>query len=403
MIVRSLFSLLSTCALLSACGARPEMPASKLDGHFESSNAKESNLFKGGQIIAAEYAPVQGVVISLPLLKEYGRAQMAADILHSSVDSLWITVPQSFSEELDGPSFSELRSLAGQDFSKVKLVRQSVAGSLTVWARDWAPLSAKTDDGTLRLLDFNYYADRPADDATARSLLPLLPVERVSVPVYNEGGNFMSNSLGACFMTTRVTDANASKDRNDDMILSANDVKTYYRNFAGCKQVQIFPRMPYEGTGHIDMWAKFLNDKTVLVGELREELFSLPMLKKNDSNQTTVLRNYLNERAKDIEDMGYTVVRVPMPAPIFRGGDVFRSYTNSLTVNGNVLVPRYVKPAYEDLGVDGEYEDAKLLASYEKEVEQAYASQGFHVYWVESDALIAQGGAVHCTTMQISR
>ena len=64
----------------------------------------------------------------------------------------------------------------------------------------------------------------------------------------------MNNMRGECMMTTRVTDANADVFKAGDMVLDAEDIKQYYGGFAGCAKTFIFPRMPTEGTGHIDMW-----------------------------------------------------------------------------------------------------------------------------------------------------
>jgi agmatine/peptidylarginine deiminase len=204
-------------------------------------------------------------------------------------------------------------------------------------------------------------------------------------------------------MSTRVTDANAFKELAEDIVLDAEGVTQYYQDFAGCKNVYIFPRMPYEGTGHIDMWAKFLDDETLIVGELRDEILGLESYSSSDLRKVQSLKNYLDERAKEIQALGFKVIRLPMPAPLLADQDVFRSYTNSLTLNGKVLVPRYLKPAYASMTADGQYPDAQYISAYEAEVRDTYERLGYTFIWVDSDNLIADGGAVHCTTMQIAK
>jgi agmatine/peptidylarginine deiminase len=114
------------------------------------------------------------------------------------------------------------------------------------------------------------------------------------------------------------------------------------------------------------------------------------------------MQNYLDTRAAEIEAMGFNVIRIPAPGPIFRSDDTFRSYTNSLTVNGNVIVPRYVTPASDTISTEsGDYFDQALLSKYEREVRKVYEKFGYKFTWVDSDGLIYRGGAVHCTTMQI--
>jgi len=264
-------------------------------------------------------------------------------------------------------------------------------------------MAAKTGGGELNLVDFNYYPNRQADDSTARSLLAILPLDRVSVPVYNEGGNFMTNRNGDCLMTTRVTDANAEAYFADDMVLNATQIKDYYKRFAGCKRVEIFPRIPYERTGHIDMWAKFLDDDTVIVNEIRQEILDLAFYSSTNRAKAQNLKNYFDARAKDIASMGFEVIRIPMPAPLFSfSGDLFRSYTNSLFLNGTALIPRYELPHFDSHAVGGEYPDAALLAEYESEILGVYQKHGFETKWVNSDNLIPYGGAIHCITMQVS-
>lgn len=404
MLHHRLLAMSVLCLLaVSGCGAQDSHDAN-LEGHYEGTTSANMRNFAGGQTVVPEYNPVGGVVIALPLLTSYGKEQMVRDIVDANVDTIWVTASQNFSGSLQSSVFNPLRRVLGEKFSRVKLVKQNVPGSVSVWSRDWAPLGARSKDGRLRLIDFNYYPERRADDATARSLLSLMPVPRVSVPVYNEGGNFMNNNRGVCMMTSRVTDANAVRHFTDDMTLSADQIRSLYQQYAGCLKTHIFPRMPYEGTGHIDMWAKFMNDSTVIVGEVRAEILKLSAYSQSQVEKVQAVKTYLDRRAAEIRNLGYRVVRMPMPAPIPKqGGWMFRSYTNSLTVNQLALVPRYLKPYYSDLGVNGEYMDRSLLARYESEVIGIYQSLGYRFKWVNSDDVIAAGGAVHCTTMQLPR
>ena len=404
MIKISVAALSVSLAFLSACGQKAHT-SSKLDGHYENATASSVASFRSAQAVLPEYADSQGVILALPYLTNFNKAGALADMLKTDIEKLWIVVPNDYRSSLNGTDFLELRKLAGSTFSKVELVRQRVPGSLTVWARDWSPLTGKTASGENRLLDFNYYPNRQTDDFTAQSFIDALPYERVSIPVYNEGGNFMSNDDGVCMMTSRVTDANRDQYFSEDMILNADQIKAYYREFAGCRQVHIFPRIPYEGTGHIDMWAKFLDNDTVIVNEIRDELLALPNMESWQRQRVKEVQSFLEARASQIAALGYDVVRIPMPAPVFSTGgtNMFRSYANSLLVNGTAMVPRYLSPARNELGVNGRYVDSGLLKAYENEVISIYEGLGYNFKWVNSDDTIAIGGAIHCTTMQVPR
>jgi agmatine/peptidylarginine deiminase len=378
-------SLALISVLLPSCGVSNNN--SKLDGHYEESTASKFAQATGAQRATAEWEDSQGVVISYPLIESMKKYDMAAAIAATSIDKLWITVPPALanSNVRTSSAFSELRQALGSNISKVELVTQPGTG-LTVWARDWAPQGAVTPRGDVRLLDFNYYSNRQSDDHTARSMESNLGFNRVSVPVYNEGGNFMNTTTGHCMMTTRVTEANSANSAvAGDMVLSNAEIIDYYKASAGCKKVTIFPRIPYEGTGHIDMWAKFMNDDTVIVSEIRDDL---------PGGDKTV-KDYYDARAADIEAMGYRVIRIPSlgitSSP--RKSVIYSSYTNSLLVNGEALVPRYLEQNV----------DKKLVAKYEAEVKAIYQGLGYKFTWINSDDLIAMAGAVHCTTMQIPR
>ena len=267
----------------------------------------------------------------------------------------------------------------------------------------------------MRVVDFNYYPDRTTDDFAPQALEAYEGFQRVSVPVYNEGGNFMNNSDGVCMMTTRVVEGNSRRYVRDDLILNTSQIKSYYRDYAGCEETVIFERMPFEGTGHIDMFAKFLNNDTLIVSQMRSETLAAIARSEGRGSESylaaTEMQTYLEQVAAQLSRQ-YNVIRIPMPAPNADTGvdfTVVRSYTNSLLVNGTAIIPRYVRGASDQYGTVNYAEGSlsfnsdNLLYAYEQEVEAAYASQGYKVVWIESDSLISNGGAVHCVTMQLPR
>lgn len=146
---------------------------------------------------------------------------------------------------------------------------------------------------------------------------------------------------------------------------------------------------------------KFVDDRTILVNELRDELLTL--YSEADQSKVLEVQNFLNERAHDLAGMGYKIIRLPMPAPMFvQGMEVFRSYTNSLIVSKTAIVPNYKKPSdYVANGKDV-YPDERYRPGCEREVRKTYENLGFKYQPIDSDKLIAMAGAVHCATMQIA-
>jgi agmatine/peptidylarginine deiminase len=461
--------------VLQACTAQTN--DSKNKGHYEDmSKAEVEAILQKKPFVLAEtektsFVSIGGSLVLSEKKQGFGRIDLALSILKAGSD-LAIFAPPGTQDIFNDPLFAEFSEAARDYKAQIRTIpsRSNMPG---VWARDWAPLQAVSPQGEQILLDFNYYPERPTGDVTPQILSEISPKnQRLSVPVYNEGGNFMSNSRGVCMMTTRVLDANKdntqkvyvdkngkvilgidgypisslSNDRrrdlggrrisasvyydindsiqvrSDDMILDEAMVKEYYQKYAGCKQVHIFPRMPEEGTGHIDMFAKFLSDDVILLNEISEA-----EIQKVQSTSEKVLAiqisQYLEKIALEMRELGFQVSRVPMPIPQLRkvyAVDssyeyfVIRSYTNSLLVirEGSkvAIVPRYSKAelasdesnAFGKMAGVQEYTDSASIANYEIAVQKAYQDLGYSIDFITTDRLIANGGSVHCVTMQFS-
>lgn len=312
-----------------------------------------------------------------------------------------------------------------------------------IWARDWGPLSVEWEDErplpvasssqTTVLADFNYYPSRRYTNATPWGLYQFVrgqssgwsePASEPqllykSVPVYNEGGNFLTDGLGTCFLSERPLRANEDRVHEQDVRLELRDIRPILERDIGCTRVFFPDSMPHEQTGHIDMWAKFIDTETVLIGELMgsQERF-VPDRFLSDFRE---MRAFLNSQAIYFERRGYRTVRVPQPVPLFRsnGRTVVRSYVNSLLLNrgpsgrpsrgdrqsgtSTLYVPRYVSPGSGLRDEFAFYPDSDLIPEYESRLLDAVAAQGIDLFFVPSDDLITQGGAVHCVTMQIHR
>ncbi|MGE0174929.1 MAG: agmatine deiminase family protein [Oligoflexales bacterium] len=405
---------LTIVTLSVACRSRNE---SRAKGHFEEFDASSLEQFIGKQAVIPEYVPDQSILISyLLLIVDAEGPQIVKEAFKAGVKQLYIVAPDND----DHPDWIKAQAklteiLSTEDQEKVRLIRQPIPGTwdewqdpsreqgpgdaerfATPWARDWAPLSAKTEDDELRFIDFNYFADRTLDDTLPTLLSKEANRTRISLPVYNEGGNFMISGQGDCFMSDRVIFANDEKIMENDEVLSRADIERYYKDIVGCKNVYVLPHLPDEPTQHIDMWAKFVNDETVLVGEIIQE--SLQYV--GGTFEVLAVKNeqkYLNDQAEFFKSLGYSVVRIPMPLPINMFSiQVHRSYANSLLINKTAIVPRYRKYRQTVNYIDG-----PLLDKYEDAVKAVMEGQGYEVVFVNMDDLISYRGSVHCATMEI--
>lgn len=382
--------LLLICSFGCSRNDRNQVDSSAVQGHFEDSDEQQLNTFKGQQVVPPEYSPVAGVIVSDKLVLDFHKESLIKAIFKAGAKNVWMMTSSGSNLTTSSPVLGDLRQALGTQMDALKIIREVDAGERSVWARDWAPLVALSHRGEaakLRLIDLNYYPNRPGDDATARSLSEVSR-DRISIPVYNEGGNFMINGKRNCLMTTRVLEANSKPFREDDMVLDDVAITQYYKEFVGCEDVTIFPRMPVEKTGHIDMWAKFLNDDTIAVSQISDE--TIATTEGLVAARAAKMQRYLEDRANDLMAMGYEVKRIPMPAP----AGAVRSYTNSLFVNQTAIIPRY--------GVeDDTYPDQNLTPKYNTAVTKLYRQYGFKVEFIDADELTMSNGAIHCVTMQV--
>jgi agmatine/peptidylarginine deiminase len=85
-----------------------------------------------------------------------------------------------------------------------------------------------------------------------------------------------------------------------------------------------------------------------------------------------------------------------MPLP-YR--NTFRTYVNSLLVNGTAVVPRYSRYRWN---YDSD-PNATLTKLFESKVTTIYKELGYRVRFVNADDLIFNGGAFHCIAVQIPK
>ena len=358
--------------------------------------------------LAPEYTPAQAVVMSEQLL-DYPEGVQLVQAVAQAGAAPWLLSAQP--ERIDWVS----ALLDGK-------AKRLAVPTDTLWARDWSPLfavPAKAEArAEIKLLDTNYYSGRSLDDLVPQQLRSVLThpdfalkVERASLPVYMEGGN-ITCTRADCYVTDEVLLQNSARGYADDIALDAEGIRAAFATQID-QNLHFVEQIPFESTKHIDVWAKFLDEDTLLISELSDE--TLATLPESQRRHYVQVQRFLERQATGIGRAGQTletslgqlakkhnpqlnIVRIPMPAPGYYGGSqVFRTYTNSLLVNGVALVPRYHR-----VGFSGEaYLDEALIPAYESTVEQVYQSAGYRVVWVDSDDLIRLQGAVHCVTMQV--
>jgi hypothetical protein len=132
-------------------------------------------------------------------------------------------------------------------------------------------------------------------------------------------------------------------------------------------------------TGHVDMFAKFIDERRVLVSEVYE----------TDREDREILDiNAMVLSTSSISDTGgvFEVIRIPMGVfyRSFPPGWVYHTYTNSLILNKQVFVPYY-----------GTEFDSIAFEIYRVNM------PGSESIGVNCNAIINTGGAVHCLAVGV--
>ncbi|MCX7641111.1 MAG: agmatine deiminase family protein [Elusimicrobiales bacterium] len=301
--------------------------------------------------IPAEYEPIHAVAVSYT-----GYTTMVKDVAKAvsnyAGSYVWV---------MSGPS-----SMSG--VPNEKYVKFSIPID-TVWMRDYGPFGLSKSMENVAIVDtvYRHYQYRTNDDAVPKKIGQIQNLSVYQAPLILDGGNFMVDSKGNLFMTERTYMWNSSK--------SKEEVNNILRNYFKVKNIHTFeyagyPNEPLDGTGHVDMFIKLLSDDVVLIADCDTEPFKTTFNKAVEFFKHKTSPNGGN----------YKILRVKS---YYRNG-VYYTYTNSLIVNGNVLMPVYSNFP----------QDNSLAKS-------VYESVGLRVITINSDASISAGGSIHCITQTI--
>jgi len=252
-----------------------------------------------------------------------------------------------------------------------------------VWARDHGPITV-VRDGKLVHLDFifngwggKFSAER--DNALTGQLASIgalhAPVEPVDFVL--EGGALEVDGHGTLLTTERCL---LAKTRNPK--LSKTEIEDLLKLKFGLSRVLWLKHGDLIGDdtdGHIDTIARYSDASTIIYQACDDRLDAHFADLDAMAKELAALR--------DPEGKPYTLVPLPLPAPIFDADDGRRlpaGYANFLIINGAVLVPVY-----------GDALDEEAL----RRIRPCFP--GREVIGIDCKALIQQYGGLHCVTMQI--
>jgi agmatine deiminase len=359
-----------------AADPSPDLPASMtaaerayLRDHFDeylnSKRAGRSDTATPLDVVPApaEFEPVDGIVYAWTQFPAVVRQLVK---LTARTAKAYVAVKSSSEIE----SVKADLAAAGCNMDNV-VVRQATLNS--VWIRDYGPNFVHTRDGDVEMVDLVYNRPRPADD----NFSPIF-AGQLKMPVHRPrlilpGGNIIFDGQGCVILTDMVFDSYHGSDPN----ITQEQLAKYMKDYFGCHKVIVLEQMKEDGTGHVDMFCKLLNETTVIVGE-----YAKPS--DGASENFDILNRNAEKLRGETNGAGqpFRVIRMPMPK--FDGSSY--TYTNSIMLNDTVLVPVYNKPM-----------DEQALGIYRSLL------PGHQVIGVDSTTPIRYNGAIHCISHEVNK
>lgn len=268
--------------------------------------------------------------------------------------------------------------LHGVGYQNVKFVP---GWTETLWIRDYGPIAGYRFTGEAWerfFLDARYSKyNRPKDDSIPAQLGRRWGIPVVQFPLEVEGGNLILDGTGNGFGSKRIFTQNPG--------LSQNQIKSLFLDYLGLNEFYFIDVLEHSGGGiwmHVDMFMKMVDNQTILVSSYPNYLPDYPII-EGIAQQLSQTPNQLG--------VNYKVVRIPAP-PKSDGSyattlnDEMRTYTNSLTTNGVVVVPKYNHPL-----------DDTARAIYQRTM------PGYQIRMVDARTLTPLYGAIHCITREICK
>ena len=278
------------------------------------------------------------------------------------------------------------------------------------WARDHGFISCgmrnvecgmRNVECGMKLLDFQFNGwgkkfEAEKDNAINKSLYPKLSTVNYQLSTYEnhldfvlEGGSIESDGKGTIFTTT---DCLLAPNRNQP--LTQQEIEEELKRRLHAERVLWIDYGHLEGDdtdGHIDTLVRIAPDDTLLyIGCDDPTDPHYEDLKKMEQQLTTF---------RTIEDKPYRLFKLPMPNPIYEGGErreergemkdergerLPATYANFLVINRAVLVPIYQQPEKDKEAI--------------RIIQEAFPDR--EMIPIDSRTIIRQHGSIHCCTMQ---
>jgi agmatine deiminase len=241
-----------------------------------------------------------------------------------------------------------------------------IAPTNSVWIKDYGPWFVRQQDSTLGIIDMPY-AWSPSwtnDDHFPENLEPIWGMDYYGPSIWHDGGNMMTDGHGTMMMSTYVNESNPG--------MTNAEINQIYHDYFGQDTCYIFQHISIDLTGHIDLWAKIMNDTTILVAKMQPNDPNYQLVEGHAARMANIPTVY---------GTPFHIVRCPMPP----ASGYYKSYLNSTLLNHRALVPIF-NLTY----------DAAALDSY-----RVALGPDWDVVGIDCNSIAFAGGAIHCTTQNV--
>ncbi|MBX3043445.1 MAG: agmatine deiminase family protein [Candidatus Kapabacteria bacterium] len=273
-------------------------------------------------------------------------------------------------------------------------------GQNEFWMRDFGPFGAyREDNDSLFFVVTRYYPQRPIDDD-----FPINLAFRKGIPYYQssleiEAGNFMTDGHGnsvvgnVLYFANNDTYGHAMTEKKP---MNAVEVNAEFAKIFNTNQSIVLQSLRCDGgTGHIDIYSKYVNDEDILITK-----YPSAFNKVQFPDYQTVLNNRKEiENHNNYYDRKFRFLEVPLPTD--DDGRYNRTTCNTFNrdargyINGLLVNKTFIFPSYSDDesgNSEGDAEATDIIKSL---------MPGYNVVPIDSRLLTPLGGAVHCITMQV--
>jgi len=314
----------------------------------------------------AEFDSVTGVIFAweaYPTLLTDLIKEVAED------DTAWVVVDNTSEQN----SVSNTLSNANVNMDRVVF---QVIETNSVWVRDYGPWWIIEPENSLAIIDLVYNRPRPLDDTYPESAAGYFGINYYGLGLIEAGGNMLLDGQGAVIVSNVIFDGS----QGFDPTLTQDQLEQYFLDYFGVHKVIVTPHLINDGTGHIDMFVKIINDSTIIVGEYENQSAGYP-------GNYDICNQVASQLANETNGAGHPFNIVRMPMPPYNNGITY-TYINSLIVNNKVLVPIY--------GISTEFaNDDSVLALYET------IMPGVEAVGFDCNQIIPANGAIHCIAMKV--